>query len=193
MRGRDALVLAQHRHHGPELTAPCLSTAFPLLLGTGTYASRAERVWVSGGVNKHHTTVICTVPPRSPAFITPAFPAAHNGQHFTLQPRARNSRCRHPQLPRRDLRRPAHAANEHHCTRVTPRASLSLSLWVRPPPPPPPPRRTMSPNTYWHPRACAAVHHSPAHAHCSHSGSAPLNQHGTDKAAVKTRTRALSP
>jgi hypothetical protein len=62
-----------------------------------------------------------------------------SGQHFTLESRARNSRCRHPQPPARHLHRPAHTANEHHCNGVTPCASLSLSLWVRPPPPLPPP------------------------------------------------------
>jgi hypothetical protein len=58
-----------------------------------TYAGRAERVCVSGGVNKHHTTVIRTVPTHSPTFIAPAFPAPkaiwaafHPGITCTKQP-----------------------------------------------------------------------------------------------------------
>jgi hypothetical protein len=93
VRGRVALVLGQHRHHGPELTAPCPSPVFPLSLWTRTYAGGAERVCVSGGVNKHHTTVIRTVPTHSPTFIAPAFPtpkaiwaASHPGITCTKQP-----------------------------------------------------------------------------------------------------------
>jgi hypothetical protein len=82
-----------------------------------------------------------------------------SGQHFTLESRARNSRCRHPQPPARHLHRPAHTANEHHCNGVTPCASLSLSLWVRPPPPLPPPPTVPChpPHTGTHARATRPI------------------------------------
>ena len=74
-RGRDALVLAQHRHHGPELTALRPPT-FPLLLENRAYASMAERVWVSGGVDEHHTRPgHAHGTTHSPASITRASPA----------------------------------------------------------------------------------------------------------------------
>jgi hypothetical protein len=37
------------------------------------------------------------------------------------------------------------------------------------------------------------VHHSPAHTCCSHSGSAPLNHHGTEKAAGSQQEKNKSP
>jgi hypothetical protein len=188
VRGRDALVLAQHRHHCPELTAPCPSPAPPLSLWIRTYASRAERVCVSDGVNKHHTTVIRTVPTHSPAFIAPAFPAPeaiwaafHPGTTCMKQPLSP------PTAPCKTPTQTCAHGKRASLQRGDPlRIPLTLTLGQTTTTTPPTPHRTMSPATYWHPRARDAVNYSPAHAHCRHSGSALLNQHGTDTAAVMT-------
>ena len=178
MRGRDALVLAQHRHHCPELTAPCPSPAPPLSLWIRTYASRAERVCVSNGVNKHHTTVIRTVPTHSPTFIAPAFPtpkaiwaASHPGITCTKQPLSP------PTAPCKTPTQTCAHGKRASLQRGDPlRIPLTLTLGqTTTTTTPPTPHRTMSPDTYWHPRACDAVNYSPAHAHCSHPWSAPLN------------------
>eukprot|EP01047_Picozoa_sp_COSAG01_P012174 COSAG01_NODE_542_length_15693_cov_13.246253_18_plen_93_part_00 len=66
-------MLIQHHHYGPELTAPHPSPAFSLLLEFPPYASMAERVWVSGGVNKRHTTASSVQHHPVLAVITPPF------------------------------------------------------------------------------------------------------------------------
>eukprot|EP01049_Picozoa_sp_SAG25_P013710 SAG25_NODE_2201_length_1844_cov_270.328358_2_plen_308_part_00 len=122
-------MLAQHHHYSPELTAPRPGPAFPLLLGITSYASRAERVRVNGGVNKHHTTASSArnLPALAHSSLPDSLPTAIWAA-FTLKSRARYSRCHHPQPPER-VEKPAHTANEHQFTGVTP-PHHSLVTWL---------------------------------------------------------------
>jgi hypothetical protein len=83
-RGQDALVLARTATTALS-SLPLALPAFPLL-ESRAYASRAERVWVSGGVDEHHTRpghLHGTT--RSPASITHTHPPrlTQSGQHFS--------------------------------------------------------------------------------------------------------------
>ena len=135
------------------LLTPSLTQTLPALLNlvlicssmerreSRAYASRAERAWVSSGVNKHRTRPRHLHAPCSPASITPASPvpnAIWAAFHPVFcQSRERDNRCRRPQLPER-VQRPAHRANEHQCNGVPPAHpshSHSGSDHHHPPPP----------------------------------------------------------
>jgi hypothetical protein len=134
------------------LLTPSLTQTLPALLTlvlicssmerreSRAYASRAERAWVSSGVNKHRTRPRHLHAPCSPASITPASPVP-NAIWAAFHPVFGNhvnettAVGAHSSL---SAFRPAHRANEHQCNGVPPAHpshSHSGSDHHHPPPP----------------------------------------------------------
>jgi hypothetical protein len=112
-----------------------------------------------------------------------------SGQHFPLFSRRKDTRKHLRQLHER-VGGPAHTANEHQCTRVTPPPTTPQHR-VRPPTqhyPLPAPRVT-SQTACRHLRERVVVHHLPAHTFRSHSGSAPVKQDNRDRQTGKRDRR----